>query len=78
MFINFTEIEFPDPENERNKWDWLIANNLATPADYLMSKDAELTRDEAEELILKNKQINNPAPVANENGLLQALNRPVE
>tara|TARA_Y100001970_G_C14259283_1_gene878411 strand:+ start:8755 stop:10071 length:1317 start_codon:yes stop_codon:yes gene_type:complete len=77
MFINFTEIEFPDPENERNKWDWLFSHNLASPIDYLMSKDAELTKEDAEELIIKNKELNSPAP-ANGNGLLQALGKPVE
>ena len=77
MFINFTEIEFPDPENERNKWDWLFSHNLASPIDYLMSKDAELTKEDAEELIIKNKELNSPAP-ANSNGLLQALGKPVE
>ena len=76
MFINFTEIEFPDPENERNKWDWLFSHNLASPIDYLMSKDAELTKEDAEELIIKNKELNSPAP-ANGNGLLQALEKPV-
>ena len=76
IFINFTEIEFPDPENERNKWDWLFSNNLATPVDYLMSKDAELTREGAEEIILNNKNINNPQSTQS-NGLLQALEKPV-
>ncbi len=76
IFINFTEIEFPDPENERNKWDWLFSHNLASPIDYLMSKDAELTKEDAEELIIKNKKLNSPAP-ANGNGLLQALEKPV-
>ncbi len=77
IFINFTEIEFPDPENERNKWDWLFSNNLASPVDYLMSKDAELTREDAEQIIENNNNINNPQTVQG-NGLLQALERPVE
>ena len=72
------EIEFPDPENERNKWDWLFSHNLASPIDYLKSKDAELTDDQAEELITKNKGLNNPIPEANGNGLLQALGKPVD
>jgi len=76
IFINFTEIEFPDPENERAKWDWLFQNNLATPVDYLMSKDAELTREDAEEMIETNKGSN--APVPQNGGLLGALQSPTD
>jgi len=75
MFINFTEIDFPDPENERAKWDWLFQHNLASPIDYLMSKDAELKKEDAEEIITANKEMNTPTPKTG--GLLGALQKPI-
>ncbi len=47
--VDFTEIEFPDPEREMAQWDWWIKNGIKDKIDYIMEKDPDkfASREEA-------------------------------
>ena len=74
MAVDFAEIEFPDEENERARWDWKFQHGIADKVDYLMEKDPDrfTTREEAQE------HLNERTSVEPEqtNGLLSALQNP--
>jgi len=57
--INFEEIEFPVTEQEeRDQYEFERKNNFTTPIEWLKSKDPDLTDDAAQELLDKNKEVN--------------------
>lgn len=58
--VNFAEVSFPIDEGElRQKWDWLIEKNIATPADfYVREYDKDISREDAEKMIAKNREFN--------------------
>ena len=39
--IDYTEIEFPDPERELAEWDWKFKHGIADKYDYLMAQDPD-------------------------------------
>ncbi len=53
--INYTEPKEPLNQNEMNMWQFKFLNNIASPVDFLMAKDPDLTRDEAEKIVIQNK-----------------------
>lgn len=51
--VDFTEIQFPDPERELMQWDWWISNGIKDKIDYIMEKDPDKfeSREEAIEYL---------------------------
>ena len=47
--VDYTEVEFPDPEQEIKQWDWWIKNGIKDKVDYIMEKDPDKfeSREEA-------------------------------
>jgi hypothetical protein len=41
MMIDYTEVNFPDYENERDEWDWKFKHGLADRFDWLMHYDPD-------------------------------------
>jgi hypothetical protein len=39
--VDFTEIEFPDPERELEEWEWKFKHGIADKYDYLMAQDPD-------------------------------------
>jgi hypothetical protein len=58
--INFTEIEFPDFEKEREEWDWKFFHGIADVIDYMMFKDPDgfPTREDAEQYLAERRVSN--------------------
>ena len=75
MAVDFAEIEFPDEENERARWDWKFQHGIADKVDYLMEKDPDrfLTREEAQEYL---NERSGGLGAEESNGLLSALQNP--
>lgn len=78
MAIDFAEVEFPDEENDRARWEWKFKHGIADKLDYLMEMDPDRfgSREEAQEYL------DERIPVKEEedqptNGLLSALKNPI-
>jgi hypothetical protein len=57
--VDFAELEFPrSPEEEAKEWVYLFTYNVKTPIDWIMYKNPDLTRADAEKEYLKNKSFN--------------------
>lgn len=55
LSIDFAEVEFKeDPNLENQKWQTWIQNGIASPIDWIMDINPDLTEDEARELFEKN------------------------
>tara|TARA_R110000824_G_scaffold175418_1_gene353813 strand:+ start:68 stop:1426 length:1359 start_codon:yes stop_codon:yes gene_type:complete len=56
--INYSEIEFPDPERERDDWEWKFKHGLADKIDYLMHYDPDglPTREDAEAYLAERRK----------------------
>ena len=71
-------ISLVDEENERVSWDWKFKHGIADLADYLMEKNPDqfLSREDAQAYLdERTAQTKEPQQT---NGLLSALNKPVE
>jgi len=58
--VNFTELDFPDFEKEREEWDWKFEHGIADVIDYMMFKDPDgfPTREDAEKHIAERRLSN--------------------
>ena len=56
--INYSEIEFPDPERERDDWEWKFKHGLADKIDYLMHYDPDgfPTREDVEAYLAERRK----------------------
>ena len=56
--INYTEVKFPDPEKDREEWDWKFKHGLADKIDWLMEYDPDgfPTREDAEVYLAERKK----------------------
>ena len=61
MSINYTEIDFPDPERDMQMWEWKFKHGLADKLDWLMSEDPDgfPTREDAQAYLIERKKIAN-------------------
>ena len=61
MTINFTEIQFPDPERDREDWEWKFKHGLADKLDWLMHNDPDgfPTREDAQAYLVERKKVVN-------------------
>ena len=39
--VDYTEVQFPDYDREREEWDWKFKHGIADRYDYLMSQDPD-------------------------------------
>ena len=58
--IDYTEVDFPDPERDREDWEWKFKHGLADKIDWLMQNDPDgfPTREDAEEYLAERKKSN--------------------
>ena len=81
MTINFTEIEFPDPERDRDMWEWKFKHGLADKLDWLMANDPDgfPTREDAQAYLIERKKIANgiKEQSTNEQNIFQVGNKAV-
>ena len=61
MSVNYTEIDFPDPERDRDNWEWKFKHGLADKLDWLMAEDPDgfPTREEAQAYLIERKKVVN-------------------
>ncbi len=61
MSINFTEINFPDPERDMDMWEWKFKHGLADKIDWLMHYDTDgfPTREDAQAYLVERKKVAN-------------------
>tara|TARA_R100000655_G_scaffold88617_1_gene128966 strand:+ start:1068 stop:2417 length:1350 start_codon:yes stop_codon:yes gene_type:complete len=80
--VDFSEsIEILSDKEQREKWDWELANGLIDLADIMMQRNPDLTREEAEDHLFDRKSVemeDDEEAETPESSLLQALAKPVE
>jgi hypothetical protein len=80
--VDFSEsVEILSDKEQREKWDWELANGLIDLADIMMQRNPDLTREEAEDHLFDRKSVemeDYEEAETPENTLLQALAKPVE
>ena len=76
--VDFSEsVEVLSDQEQRDKWDWELSKGIIDLADIMMSKNPDLTREEAEELLASKKTTFGEEETVNDNPLLSILNAPV-
>ena len=59
LTVDFQEPKIPlNIDDETKLWDWKFKNNMATPADYIVEHNPDITHDRAKKTIEENFQIN--------------------
>ena len=61
--VDFTEVQFPDPERELQEWDWKFKHGLADKYDYLMHNDPDKFPDRETAIkYLEDKKVETDTP----------------
>jgi hypothetical protein len=80
LVVDFQDIQFPlNQAEDIERWNWEIANNIATPVDYIQSKNPDLSEEEALEKWTMNKALNKKLSQRQEtlqNAVAEANNQP--
>jgi hypothetical protein len=63
--IDFTEINFPDPDKEMAQWDWWIKNGIKDKIDYIMEKDHDKFESREDVIKFLDKRIEQRSEKAN-------------
>ena len=73
--LDYAEVEFPDEENERQRWEWKFKHGIADKVDYLMetNPDRFTSREEAQAYLDERSSTQSNKET---NGLLNALKSP--
>lgn len=72
--IDYAEIDFPDPQQEMQQWDWWIKHGIKDKVDYIMEKDPD--KFESREDVMK--YLEERQDVRNQRSNIFSLRRPEE